>query len=159
PIRPDRVYCGTFGRGLWRSEDGGTTWKPIGDSGRAMEAYNGTGIRSAQITAVAVSPIDRCDGQNIVYAGTEPAALDRSEDGGNAWRELSRLRELPSAPTWSFPPRPYTSHVRWITPDPLVSGRVFVAIEAGALVKSIDGGEHWEDRVPDGPIDTHTLLM
>jgi hypothetical protein len=49
--------------------------------------------------------------------------------------------------------------VRWITPDPLVAGRLFVAVEAGALVRSLDGGEHWEDRKPDGPYDTHTLVM
>jgi hypothetical protein len=68
------------------------------------------------------------------------------------------MRELPSAPTWSFPPRPHTSHVRWITPDPDVRGRVFVCIEAGALLRSEDYGETWEDRRPDGPIDTHTLI-
>jgi len=66
---------------------------------------------------------------------------------------------VPSAPTWSFPPRPSTSHVRWITPDPLVEGRLFTAIEAGALLRSLDGGEHWEDRKPGGPLDTHTLVM
>lgn len=159
PASPERVYCGTFGRGLWRSEDRGATWQPVGAPGQAMEAYDGTGILSAQITAVAVSPLDRSNGQSLVYAGTEPAALYRSEDGGNTWGELTRMRELPSAPTWSFPPRPYTNHVRWIAPDPLVSGRLFVAIEAGALVGSMDNGEHWEDRVPDWPFDTHTLLM
>jgi hypothetical protein len=31
-----------------------------------------------------------------------------------------------------------------------------VAIEAGALVRSDNGGETWHDRVPGGPIDTHT---
>jgi hypothetical protein len=66
---------------------------------------------------------------------------------------------VPSAPTWSFPPRPSTSHVRWITPDPLVEGRLFTAIEDGALLRSLDSGEHWEDRKPGGPLDTHTLVM
>jgi photosystem II stability/assembly factor-like uncharacterized protein len=32
-----------------------------------------------------------------------------------------------------------------------------VAIEAGALIQTPDGGETWEDRTPDGPLDTHTL--
>ena len=27
PLRPERVYCGTFGGGLWRSDDAGDTWK------------------------------------------------------------------------------------------------------------------------------------
>jgi hypothetical protein len=52
-----------------------------------------------------------------------------------------------------------TSHIRWITSDPLVAGRLFVAVEAGALLRSLDGGEHWEDRKPGGPFDTHTLVM
>lgn len=159
PQHPERVYCGTFGRGLWRSNDAGQTWEPIGDPGTAVRPWNGEGIANAKITAVAVSETDRSNGYGIVYAGTEPTALFRSEDGGDTWWELKTLAALPSAPSWSFPPRPDTSHVRWITPDPLVSGRVFAAIEAGALVRSLDGGEHWEDRKPDGPYDTHTLVM
>jgi hypothetical protein len=159
PLHPERIYCGTFGRGLWRSRDAGESWHPIGDAGTTMGTWSEEGIHHAKVTAVAVSPTDHADGYGLVYAGTEPTALFRSEDGGERWHEQSRLRELPSAPTWSFPPRPETSHVRWITPDPLISGRLFVAIEAGALVRSLDAGQTWEDRVPTGPYDTHTLLM
>lgn len=146
--RPQRVYCGTFDRGLWRSEDAGGTWQPVGP-----------GIQHESVTAVAVSVTERVGDTGVVYAGTEPSALYRSEDGGGTWQELSALRRLPSAPSWSFPPRPYTSHIRWITPDPLVARRVFAAIEAGALVRSLDGGQTWEDRKPGGPYDTHTLVM
>jgi photosystem II stability/assembly factor-like uncharacterized protein len=41
-----------------------------------------------------------------------------------------------------------------------VSGadRVFVAIEAGAFVRTFDGGRTWRDRVRGGPYDTHTAL-
>ena len=49
--------------------------------------------------------------------------------------------------------------MRWITIDPLAPERMFVAIEAGALVSSRDGGRTWQDRKPDGPLDTHTLRM
>lgn len=148
PERPERVYCGTSGSGLFRTKDAGITWKPVGE-----------GIGSENITAIAVSAVDRAKDDGVVYAGTELSAMFRSEDGGNTWRELKAFTQLPSAPTWSFPPRPDTNHVRWITPDPLGSGRVFVAVEAGALVRSMDGGEHWEDRRPDAPYDTHTLVM
>jgi hypothetical protein len=147
-LDPKQVYCGTFGQGLWRSGDSGTSWEHVGDE-----------IIQEQVMSVAVSSQERFNGYGSVYVGTEPSAIFRSEDGGTNWRELESLRQLPSAPSWSFPPRPYTSHVRWITPDPLKLGRVFVAIEAGALVRSFDGGETWEDRRPDGPFDTHTLVM
>jgi hypothetical protein len=39
-----------------------------------------------------------------------------------------------------------------------VAGRVFVAIEAGALVRTLDGGRTWRDRVRGGPYDTHTAV-
>ncbi len=147
PSRPEIVFCGTFGRGLWRSGDAGATWGQIGEGV----------FRSPQVMSVAVSGLERAGEHGVAYAGTEPSALYRSEDGGKTWRELAEMLALPSAPMWSFPPRPYTSHVRAIGLDPNASGRVYVAIEAGALVRSTDGGDTWEDRRPDGPFDTHTL--
>ena len=47
--------------------------------------------------------------------------------------------------------------MRWIEPDVNTPGYVFVAIEAGALVQSRDGGRTWIDKVKQGPYDTHTL--
>ena len=67
------------------------------------------------------------------------------------------LYNLKSSPSWSFPPRPWTSHVRWIESDKTKPGYVYAAIEAGALVQSHDGGRTWIDRVQGGPYDTHTL--
>jgi hypothetical protein len=46
--------------------------------------------------------------------------------------------------------------VRWIEPDPHVLGKLYVAIEAGALLRALDGGQAWRDRVDGGPYDTHT---
>lgn len=148
PLHPQHIYCGTFDQGLWQSADGGASWE-----------HSGAGITSEKVMSVAVSPLDQANGAGIVYAGTEPSAIFRSEDQGKSWQECTTLRELPSAPTWSFPPRPWTSHIRWIAPDPLVAGRIFAAAEAGALVRSLDGGQTWEDRKEDGPFDTHTLVL
>jgi photosystem II stability/assembly factor-like uncharacterized protein len=158
PLRPGRIYCGTWGRGLWRSEDAGDSWRPIGDpvTDWTLSSFR-DGIPHPHVTAVAVSATESANGLGVVYAGTEPSALFRSEDGGETWRELRELRELPSAPEWSFPPRPHTSHVRWISPDPSAKGYLYVSIEAGAVVRSADGGESWEDRRPEGPLDAHTL--
>jgi photosystem II stability/assembly factor-like uncharacterized protein len=145
PSDPTRLYCGTEGEGLWTSPDGGRTW------GQA-----GSGISHPAITSVAVGPPERGQRSGVVYVGTQPSTVFRSDDGGSTWRELSGLRMLPSSRTWSFPPQPDTHHVRWIEPNRTRPGEVFVAIEAGALVRTRDGGQTWLDRVPGGPFDTHT---
>src|SRR6201998_3221428 len=126
---PTQLYCGTARAGLFRSRDSGRNCEPVS-----------TGIDHAMVTAVAVGHAEQADGFGIVYAGTEPSAVFRSDNGGDSWVELGGLRALPSADTWSFPPRPNTHHVRWIEADVSVADRVFVAIEAGALVRTFDGG-------------------
>jgi hypothetical protein len=146
PLRPELVYGGTSGAGVFRSEDAGESWRPA----------NG-GLAHRKIMSLAVNPVERANGRGVVYAGTEPSSVFRSEDGGERWHELTGLTDLPSSNEWSFPPRPQTHHVRYIQPDPHVAGRLYVAIEAGALVRTDDAGRSWRDRVPSGPYDTHTL--
>jgi photosystem II stability/assembly factor-like uncharacterized protein len=112
--------------------------------------------------SVSVSPIeDRTNGFNKVYVATEPSALYVSSDGGESWERMSGLNGLnswKSSSTWSFPPRPWTHHIRWIEPDVNNFDYIFVAIEAGALVQTHDGGITWIDRVKHGPYDSHTLV-
>lgn len=144
PADPSRLYAGTWGNGLHASADAGRSWERAGE-----------GIPHPEISAVAVGFPNNGSGGPL-YVGTEPSTLSRSDDGGQSWQELSGLLELPSAARWSFPPKPETHHVRWIETDPVVTERLFVAIEAGALVRSPDGGGTWLDRVQGGPIDTHT---
>jgi len=104
------------------------------------------------VFSLAVSAVD-----GAVYAGTEPSRLFRSDDRGDSWRELEALLELPSRPTWSFPPRPWTSHVRWIAPSPHDADLILVGIELGGLMRSTDGGESWQDHRPGAQRDVHSL--
>ncbi|HEX7780800.1 MAG TPA: hypothetical protein VF424_16230, partial [Vicinamibacterales bacterium] len=113
------------------------------------------GLAGRLVMAVTASPVER----DVVWVGTEPSEVWRSEDAGRTWQETSRLETLPSSSEWSFPPRPETHHVRWIACHPLEPRRLWVAIEAGALVSTIDGGGTWRDRVPRGPWDTHELAI
>ena len=133
------VYAGTSERGLWRSSDGGGAWTDCE-------------LPGAAVFSVAVSPVD-----GAVYAGTEPSALYRSDDHGKTWVELSTLLELPSQPTWSFPPRPWTSHVRWIAPNPHDANILLAGIELGGLMRSTDRGESWQDHRPGAQPDVHSL--
>lgn len=139
---PARAFCGTFESGLHRTDDGGETWERVGAD-----------ALPESVTSVAVSPRDPA----VVYAGTEPSAVFASADGGETWRELDGLTDLPSASEWSFPPRPDTHHARWIEPDPNDPEHLYVGVEAGALVRTRDGGETWEDRVPSARRDTHSM--
>ena len=81
----------------------------------------------------------------------------RSDDRGETWRQLDALLELPSRPSWSFPPRPWTSHVRWIAPSPYDGDLLLVGIELGGLMRSADRGETWDDHRPGAQRDVHSL--
>jgi photosystem II stability/assembly factor-like uncharacterized protein len=140
PWVPHRAWCGTTDDGILRSDDAGGSWEPAGLPGH-------------RITALSPSPARK----DLIWAGTEPSAVWYSKDGGERWEEAPGLKNLPSSSEWSFPPRPHTHHVRWIACHPELAGQIWVAIEAGALVMTSDGGRTWADRVRGGPLDTHEL--
>jgi photosystem II stability/assembly factor-like uncharacterized protein len=142
PLVRGRAWCGTHRGGLFRSDDSGRAWEPVGLAGRL-------------IMAIAVSPAQ----PDQVWVGTEPSEVWHSGDAGRTWDRTSRLETLPSSPEWAFPPRPDTHHVRWIACHLRVADTLWVAIEAGALVSTIDGGRTWRDHVPGGPRDTHELAL
>ena len=139
PGNSDILYVGTSGNGLWNSRDRGRTWENVD-------------FPEPNVYSVAVSAAD-----GTVYAGTEPSKLFKSVGGAQAWEELSALRSIPSAPTWSFPPRPWTSHVRTIAPNPKDPQLLLVGIELGGVMYSRDGGETWEDHRPGAVKDAHEL--
>lgn len=146
PTNPDRVFAGTFDHGVFRSMDGGANWTAVGED-----------IPHKRIPSIAISPSHSENGMQVVYAGTEPSNLYRSDDNGDTWTGFPKLPELPSAPTWSFPPRPWTSHVRWITLSHHDPKLLFAGIELGGVMRSLDGGETWEDRKPGSQHDSHAI--
>src|SRR4029077_5074863 len=133
------VYAGLREGGVRRSVDGGRSWVDCG-------------LPEPGVFSLAVRAADRA-----VYAGTEPSRLFRSEDRGESWRELEALLELPSRPRWSFPPRPWTSHVRWIAPSPHDPEVVLVGIELGGLMRTEGGGSSFGDHRPRGARDVRCL--
>lgn len=133
------IFAGSRGHGVWRSIDGGRSW-------------NSLAFPESDVFSLAVSAAD-----GAVYAGCEPSKLWVSRDSGESWSELAALRQIPSAPTWSYPPRPWTSHVRWIAPNPHRASLLLVGIELGGVMRSEDGGETWSDHRPGAQRDVHSL--
>jgi photosystem II stability/assembly factor-like uncharacterized protein len=139
PADPDTAYAGLREGGVRRTRDGGRSWVDCE-------------LPEPAVFSLAVSAADRA-----VYAGTEPSRLFHSVEGGDGWRALDALLELPSRPTWSFPPRPWTSHVRWIAPSPHDGNLLLAGIELGGLMRSSDGGGTWQDHRPGAQPDVHSL--
>ena len=134
----DRVIVGTEGAGVFLSSDGGRRWERMEPPER-------------DVFSVAIGPAD-----GTLYAGTEPSRLFVLRDGAE-WTELEALQNIPSRERWSFPPRPWTHHVRWIAPDPHRPERLLVAIELGGVMLSDDGGESFSDHRPGAKRDAHSI--
>jgi hypothetical protein len=134
----DRVIVGTQGAGVFLSSDGGRRWE-------RME------LPERDVLSVAMGAVD-----GAMYAGSEPSRLFVLRNGGD-WTELEALQDIPSREYWSFPPRPWTHHVRWIAPDPHRAERLLVAIELGGVMLSEDGGESFSDHRPGAKRDAHAI--
>lgn len=137
-----RAWCCTQRRGVFRSDDAGATWSR-------------SGLEGERLMTVVASPARR----DRLWAGVEMSAVWRSDDAGRSWQRTADLEALPSSEEWAFPPRPDTHHVRWIACHPTDADHLWVAIEAGALVSTRDGGRTWRDRVQGGPYDTHECAL
>lgn len=148
PHDPDRVVAGTDDDGVFLTNDGGENWRFIGEA-----------IQHRRTPSVAISPAHRENGKSAIYVGTEPSRLYRSEDDGKTWRDFPELPALPSSSTWSFPPRPWTHHTRWITPHATDPSILYVGIELGGVMRSTDAGETWEDRKSGGYTDSHAIRV
>jgi hypothetical protein len=133
-----RVLIGTPGNGALQSVDAGTSWEQVE-------------LPESGVFSVAISAAD-----GALYAGTEPSRLFVARNGGT-WSELEALQDIPSRDRWSFPPRPWTHHVRWIAPDPLRAERLLVGIELGGLMYSDDGGATFADHRPGAKLDAHNI--
>ena len=138
-----RIYAGTQGAGVLRSEDAGATWQASGLGGRTIKA-------------LAASPTEA----GRVYAGTKPAGLYVSHDGAQTWSEISSFKKIPGRWLWFSPAEaPFIGYVQAIALSPTDPKRLMVGIEAGATVLSLDAGETWTPHRPGALRDCHSLIF
>ena len=176
PVNPDRLYAsqsmGWFGQVIQRSDDGGKNWAPVGneftykgDPG-THQWYDGTQHpwEFNRVWHLEPSPHDA----ETVYAGVEDAALFKSTDGGQSWRELPGLREV-KGHLWQ--PGAGGMCLHTILLDPNNADRLVVAISAAGAFRSDDGGTSWRainkglnsGEIPDSDAEVghcvHNLAM
>jgi photosystem II stability/assembly factor-like uncharacterized protein len=150
PADPDRLYAsqssGWFGQLIQRSDDGGDTWQPVGNTFEydgvpgTHQWYDGTPHpwEFARVWHLEPSLGD----PDTVYAGVEDAALFRSTDGGQQWHELAGLRDHGSGSSWQ--PGAGGMCLHTIVQDPSNAERMYVAISAAGAFRTDDSGQSWK---------------
>jgi hypothetical protein len=83
----------------------------------------------------------RASERGVLYAGTAPAALFRSEDDGKTWNEVRSLTRHPTRKNWN--PGAGGQCLHSIQLDPLDERRMYVAISAGGCFRTDDGMRTW----------------
>ncbi len=141
PLDPRVVYAGTQGDGLFRSQDRGQTWQPVGMDGQVVKA-------------VAASP----HRPGLLYVGVRPAYLYSSDDYGATWNELEGFRKIPNRRWWFSPAEsPWQAYVQAITLSPSDPDVLLAGIEFGATIRSADGGRTWSAHLGGSLRDCHSL--
>lgn len=143
PLQPEIVYVGTQGQGVLCSLDRGRTWQPAG-------------LDDVVVKSLAVSPHKT----GTIYAGARPAYVYVTSDGGKRWAELDGFRQLPGRWYWFSPAEPpFKAYVLGLTVSPTDPNLIVAGIEAGAVVRSTDGGLTWSGHCKGADRDCHTLTF
>lgn len=136
----DGVFAATK-TGLYRSTDSGKTWADLS-------------VPQAEVYSVVASS----DGERL-YAGTHPAHLYVSTDGGVTWDEREGFQNLPSREEWHTPRHRNEAHVRSLGVHPETPDRVIAGVEVGGIHSSEDRGETWTERRDGVHDDVHHVLI
>jgi photosystem II stability/assembly factor-like uncharacterized protein len=163
--RQTHIYVGVAGEG----EDigGGGLYRYAEEDGEWRSITGGLPPHP-QVRALLLHPVDpaivyagtqggvyRSDDPDILFAGYEPCAIARSEDGGAHWQWMDTSRVVFPHITTSMPP--LAKRVIDLAIDPADPRQMYAAIEVGGLLASRDGGERWEAIVDGLYVRNNTL--
>jgi photosystem II stability/assembly factor-like uncharacterized protein len=131
--RPNEYYFGAVGGGLWKTTDGGTTWKPVTDGQ----------IQSSSVGAVAAAESN----PDVVYLG-----MGETELRGNIMQGDGVYKSTDAGKTWKHIGLSDTQAISRIRVDPSNADIVYVSAlghpyaanaERGVF-RSRDGGKTWQ---------------
>ncbi|MEU8518969.1 exo-alpha-sialidase [Streptomyces sp. NBC_01216] len=125
-----------WGPSVFHSDDFGATWTE--PPRPAVKFPRDTGASLERVWQLHPAPAHSPD---VVYAGTEPAALFRSEDGGESFELVRPLWEHPTRDRWV--PGGGGEAVHTVVTDRRDPDQVTVAVSTAGVFRSRDGGESW----------------
>lgn len=130
------LKLGHFGVKFRRSDDGGKSWAefpppayPQAEGGASLE----------MIWALAAGGADQPD---LIWAGTLPGGLFRSDDRGESWTLIQSLWNRPERSQWFGGGYDHPG-IHSICIDPRDSRKLTVGISCGGIWKSDDAGTTW----------------
>ncbi len=126
-------YWGTL---LRSSDDFGKSW--TNPQQAPIRFPSDTGVSLKNIWQIALG---RADEPGVLYCGVEPAALFETRDAGETWSLVRGLFDHPHRPRWMPGNGGLALHT--IVLDPANSRRMYVAISAGGVYRTDDGGSTW----------------
>jgi photosystem II stability/assembly factor-like uncharacterized protein len=143
PFDPKIVYAGTSPVAVYRSEDGGETFKRMPDPAMPDRAVMPFACRVMRI-----APHPRHGGE--LYAALEVNGVMRSNDGGETWNDCSAdLIRLAQKPHLKSKIVSDTENEGMLDGHAIATSdadpeAVIVAVRMG-LFRSADAGDHWQD--------------
>lgn len=139
---PVRIVAGVvsehWGPVTARSDDLGASW---GEPQTSLRFPADAGASLEQVWQLQPGPPDQPD---TINAGVEPAALFRSADYGATWELERTLWDHPHRAQWE--PGFGGLGLHTIVADPRDPERLLVAISAGGVYRTDDGGASWSAR-------------
>ncbi|PLW71998.1 exo-alpha-sialidase [Streptomyces sp. SCUT-3] len=137
---PPRLLVGAdsphWGPSVFTSDDLGATWDEPARPAVRFPEHTGTSLERVWQLQPA-GP----EAPGVVYAGTEPGALFRSEDGGRSFSLVDALWEHPQRKHWAAGYGGQAVHT--VLPDPRDADAVTVAVSTGGVYRTHDGGRSW----------------
>ena len=146
------AYDGRRGRHrIWASTQNnwGTLLRSSDDFGKSWTNPQQATIRFPPDTGISLKNIwqitlGRPEEPDVLYCGVEPAALFESRDAGDTWSLVRGLFDHPHRPRWVPGNGGLALHT--IVLDPADHQRMYVAISAGGVYRTNDGGRSWTEQ-------------
>lgn len=125
PTNPQTMWAGSVGGGIWKTTDGGASWRPLNDF-----------MANLAVSTMAIDPTN----PDVLYAGTgedflnldqlSGAGIFKTTDGGTNWTQL------PSTAGSNF------RSINRLAISP-TNNQVLLAATSNGIYRSTDGGGNW----------------